>query len=174
MSLTLYEISIPPFIRMLKNLSVFLENSEAYALANNKPLSAFLEAKLADDMHPLPRQIQMASDGAKGAGARLAGIEAPSMPDTETTFPELKARIAATITFLQTLKPEQVNGREDATIELSFPNGKMSFVARDFLLQFAQPNFLFHVVTAYALLRSQGAPLGKMVFLAGGSPPTTV
>ena len=174
MSLTLYDISIPPFIRMLKNLSVFLDNAEAYAIANNKPLSAFLEAKLADDMHPLPRQIQMASDGAKGAGARLAGIEAPSMPDTETTFPELKARIAATIAFLQTLKPEQVNGREDATIELSFPNGKMTFVARDFLLQFAQPNFMFHVVTAYALLRSQGAPLGKMVFLAGGSPPTTV
>ena len=174
MSLTLYDISIPPFIRMLGNLSVFLDHAEAYASANNKPLSAFLEAKLADDMHPLPRQIQMASDGAKGAGARLAGIEAPSMADTETTFPELKARIAATVAFLQTIKPEQINGREDATVDLPLPNGKLTFTARDFLLQFAQPNFMFHVVTAYGLLRIQGAPLGKMMFLAGASPPTTV
>ena len=174
MSLTLYDISIPPILRTLGNLSVFLDNAEAYASATNTPLSAFLEAKLADDMHPLPRQIQMASDGAKSAGARLAGIEPPSMPDTETTFPELKARIAATVAFLQTIKPEQINGREDATVDLPLPNGKLTFTARDFLLQFAQPNFLFHVVTAYALLRSQGAPLGKMVFLAGGAPPTTV
>ena len=174
MSLTLYDISIPPFIRMLGNLSVFLDHAEAYASANNKPLSAFLEAKLADDMHPLPRQIQMASDGAKSAGARLAGLEPPSMPDTETTFPELKARIAATVAFLQTIKPEQVNGREDAIVELPMPGGKLSFTAQNFLLQFAQPNFMFHVVTAYALLRSQGAPLGKMMFLAGASPPTTV
>jgi hypothetical protein len=119
-------------------------------------------------MHPLNRQIQIASDAAKGGGARLAGIEAPSMPDTETTFPELQARIAATIAFLESLKREQIDGQEERTIELKFPNGAMTFSGRDFLFQFALPNFMFHVVTAYDILRARGAPLGKMDFLAGG------
>lgn len=174
MSLNLYDVSIPGFIRMLGNLSVFLDQAEAQAQTSGKPLSDYLEARLAPDMHPLPRQIQIASDAAKGAAARLAGVAPPSMADTETTFPELKARVAATIAFLETLKPEQINGRENETVELPLPNGKLTFTARDFLTQFAQPNFLFHVTTAYGLLRSQGVPLGKMVFLAGSAPPTTV
>ena len=169
MSLSLYDASIPSYINGLKNLSSFLDKAEAHAKAGGiEDLGVFTDARLAPDMHPLARQIQMASDAAKGGAARLAGIEPPSMPDTETTFPELKDRIAKTLAFLQTIKPEQVNGREDATIELKFPNRTMTFTGKDFLFTFSAPNFLFHVTITYALLRSQGVPLGKMDFLAGG------
>jgi hypothetical protein len=113
------------------------------------------------------RQIQLASDAAKSGAARLAGVESPSMPDTETTFPELKARIAKTIAFIETLKRDQIEGQEARTITLTFPGRTMDFTGQSFLLTFNMPNFLFHVTTAYALLRSQGVPLGKMDFLAG-------
>lgn len=166
MSLPLYDASIPVFLHFLRNLSKFLDKSEAYAAANGLDLSTFTEARLIEDMHPLTRQIQIATDGAKGGGARLAGIEPPSFPDVETTFPELKERLAKTIAFLETIKPEQVNGREDAVIELKFPGQTMTFSGQSFLLQFAMPNFMFHVVTAYALMRAKGAPVGKMDFLA--------
>ena len=170
MALSLYDASIPVFLHFLRNLSTFLDKSEAHAAANGMDLSTFTDARLIEDMHPLTRQIQIASDGAKGGGARLAGIEAPSFPDVETTFPELKERLAKTIAFLETIKPEQVNGKEDAVIELKFPGQTLTFTGQTFLLQFALPNFMFHVVTAYALMRSKGAPLGKMDFLAGATP----
>jgi hypothetical protein len=167
-TVSLYDISIPTFRRGLQNLSSFLDKAEAHAAAKGVDLATFTEARLIADMHPFTRQVQIASDGAKGAAARLAAIEAPSMPDTETTFPELKARIAKTIAFLDTISKDQVDGRAGATIELTFPGNTMTFTAPDFLMQFALPNFLFHVSTAYGLLRAQGVPLGKMDFLAGG------
>jgi uncharacterized protein len=123
------------------------------------------EARLAPDMHPLTRQIQMASDGAKAGAARLAGAEPPSFPDVETTFPELKARLAKTVAYLETIKPEQIDGGEERTIELKFPDGSMTFSGRDFLFLFSLPNFLFHVTTAYDVLRNQGVPLGKMDYM---------
>ena len=168
MSLSLYDASIPMFIRTLKNLSSFIDKAQAHAAAGGNPLSTYLEARLTPDMHAFPRQIQMASDAAKGGAARLAGVEAPSMPDTETTFPELKDRIAKTIAFLETITPEQVNSRAGATIELPLPGRTMTFTAPDFLMHFGQQNFMFHVTMAYALLRMSGVPLGKMDFLAGG------
>lgn len=170
MSLSLYEASIPGFIRSLKNLLSFLDKAEAHAKATGASLQTYLDARLAEDMHPLSRQIQMCSDTSKGPAARLADQAAPSMPDTETTWEELKARIAKTLAFLETITPQQVDGREDATVELPLPGGKLTFTAKDFLFQFAIPNHLFHITTAYALLRAQGVPLGKMDFLAGGQP----
>jgi len=167
LSLTLFEASIPGYLRMLHNLSTFLDKAEAHATAQGVALSTLAEARLAADMHPLVRQIQMASDAAKGGAARLAQIDPPSFPDTETTFPELKERLAKTIAFLETIKPAQVDGGEDRSIELKFPGRVMIFTGRDFLFQFSMPNFLFHVTTAYAILRHQGAPLGKMDYLAG-------
>ena len=122
-------------------------------------------------MYPFTRQVQLASDAAKGGAARRAGVEAPSMPDTETTFPELKERIAKTVAFIDTLTKEQVDARHAAIIELPLPGRTMSFTAPDFLMQFSLANFLFHVTTAYGLLRSKGVPLGKMDFLAGGQMP---
>jgi hypothetical protein len=167
LSLSLYEASIPGYIRMLQNLDAMLDKAVAHAEQTGTDLAAYTDARLADDMHPLPRQIHLASDAAKGGAARLARIDAPSMPDVETTIPELKERIAKTIAFLETIKPEQVNGDEERTIELKFPNRTMTFTAKDFLFGFSMPNFLFHVTTAYALLRNKGVPLGKMDYLAG-------
>jgi hypothetical protein len=167
MAYTIYEASVPLMVRSLTNLSKILDKAVAQAKAEDKPLGALLDARLAPDMHPFTRQIQMASDGAKATAARLAGIEPPSMPDTETTFPELQARLQKTIAFLQTVKPEQLAGAEDRTIVLKFPTGEMKFTGRDFLGGFALPNFLFHVTTAYALLRHKGIAIGKMDFLGG-------
>jgi hypothetical protein len=166
LSLSLYDASIPGYLRMLRNLAAMLDKAEAHAKAEGVPLSALAEARLAPDMRPLIAQIQMASDSAKGGAARLAGVTPPSFPDVETSFPELKARIAQTIAFVESVTPEQVNGDDDRIIELKLPTRTMSFTARDFLLQFSLPNFLFHVVTAYAVLRSQGVPLGKLDYLA--------
>jgi uncharacterized protein len=167
MALSLYDVSIPAYLHMLKNLAAVLDKAEAHARETGADVGGYLEARLAPDMHPFTRQIQMASDAAKGGAARLAGVAPPSFPDTETTWPELKARLAKTIAFVEGVKREQVDGREDATIELPLPGRTMTFTARDFLLQFSLPNFFFHVVTAYGLLRKEGAPLGKMDYLAG-------
>ena len=171
MSISLYDVSIPTYRRGLKNLASFLDKAETHAQTNGADPAAYGEARLAPDMHPLTRQIQIASDGAKGAAARLAGVTAPAMEDTETTFAELRERIARTIAFLDTIAKDQVDARDGATIELPLPSGKLTFVAPDFLTQFALPNFFFHVTTAYGILRSQGVPLGKMDFLAGGGLP---
>ena len=171
MALSLYDVSIPAYLHSLKNLAAILDKAEAHAGETKTDLGGYLEARLAPDMHPFTRQIQLASDAAKGGTARLAGVAAPSFPDTETTWPELKDRLARTIAFLEGVKREQVDGREDATIELPLPGRTLTFTPRDFLLQFSLPNFFFHVVTAYGLLRAQGVPLGKMDYLAGAQAP---
>lgn len=170
LSLSLYDASIPGYLHMLRNLSAMLDKAEAHATANGVALSTLAEARLAPDMHSLIGQVQLASDAAKGGGARLAAITPPSFPDEETSYPQLKERVAKTIAFLETIKREQIDGGEDRTIELKFPGRTMTFTATDFLLRFSLPNFLFHVVTAYGVLRSQGVPLGKMDFLAGAQP----
>ena len=171
MSVSLYDISIPTYRRGLQNLSSFLDKAEAHAREQKTDLNIYTEARLAPDMHPFTRQVQMASDSAKGGAARLAGVEAPAMADTETTFPELKARIAGTIAFLDTIDKAQVDSRHGAEITLPIPGRELKFTAPDFLMNFSLANFLFHVTTAYALLRAKGVPLGKMDFLAGGQPP---
>jgi hypothetical protein len=167
MAFTIYEASIPPMIRSFGNLSKILDKAVAQAKAEDKDAASLLEARLAPDMHPLTRQIQIASDAAKGCAARLAGVEAPSFPDTETTFPELQARVAKTIEYLKSIKPEQLAGAEDRTVTLKFPQGEMTFSGRDFLTGFALPNFYFHVTTAYGLLRHKGIAIGKMDYLGG-------
>jgi uncharacterized protein len=167
LSLSFYDVSIPVYLNTLNNLAAILAKAEAHAAAEGADLASYTEARLHPEMLPLTRQIQMLSDSAKGGAARLAGVEPPSMADTETTFAELKERVARTIAFVETIKPEQLEGRETATIELKLPNRTMTFTGRDFLFNFSLPNFYFHVVTAYGLLRKEGVPLGKMDFLAG-------
>ena len=163
MALSLYDASIPVYLQMLRNLSAIMDKAEA----GGGDLDAYMQARLAPDMHPFSRQIQMVSDAAKGGAARLAGVAPPSMPDTETTWAELKERLAKTIDFVSSIKAEQVNGDENRTVELPLPGRTMTFTARDFLFNFSLPNFFFHVTTAYGLLRKEGVPLGKMDFLAG-------
>ena len=118
-------------------------------------------------MRPLTGQIQLATDSAKGCAARLAGVEVPSFPDVETTFAELQDRIARTVAFIESVPAESIDGSEAREVVLKFPNGEMKFTGQDYLLTFALPNFLFHVTTAYAILRHNGVPIGKMDFLAG-------
>src|SRR5262245_22700999 len=167
MSYTIYDATIPTMTRALTNLSKILDKAVAQAKANDTPLSSLLEARLAPDMYSLIQQVQSASDGAKACAARLAGIDPPSMPDTEKTFPELKERIAKTIAFLNSVSADKVKGAEDREIVLKFPNGEMKFSGRDFANGFALPNFFFHVTTAYAILRHKGIAIGKMDFLGG-------
>ena len=167
MSLSLYDASITVYLNMLRNLSHFMDKAETYAAADGPSLQTLMEASLGHGMANFTRQIQFASDGAKSGAARLAGVEPPSMPDTETTWTELKERIAKTIAFIETLKRDQIDGQEARQITLTFPGRTMDFTGQTFLLTFNMPNFLFHVTTAYALLRKEGVPLGKMDFLAG-------
>ncbi|HRD46410.1 MAG TPA: DUF1993 domain-containing protein [Caulobacter sp.] len=163
MSFSVYAASAPIFVRALNNAAAIIDK----ALAAGLDETAILEARLAPDMHPFPRQIQMASDAAKGAVARLAGVEVPSMPDTEATLAELKARIAKTIAFIESVDASAFAGAEDREIVLKFPNMELKFTGAEFLTGFALPNFFFHATTAYALLRAAGAPIGKMDFLGG-------
>jgi hypothetical protein len=167
MSLSMYDVSIPVLVRGLKNLSHLLEKGAASAEARKIDPSVLVNARLAPDMHPLSRQVQIASDSAKGAASRLAGTEAPSWADTESTFPELQARIKTTIDYLESFKPEQINGAEDRTIKMNLGGGEMPFSGRDLLLGFALPNFFFHVVTAHDILRHNGVEIGKRDYLGG-------
>lgn len=165
MSLSIYQISVPVFIRMLGNLSALLAKAEAHAQAKNIDPSVFLNARLAPDMFPLSRQVQIASDAAKGCGARLAGVDIPSFADDEKSFAELQARIAKTVDFLKGLKPEQFEGAENRDISIKTPSRELQFKGLDFLLHFANANFYFHVTTTYAILRHNGVEIGKMDFL---------
>ncbi|MDU4251814.1 DUF1993 domain-containing protein [Pseudomonas sp.] len=167
MSFSIYQASVPVFIRMLGNLSAILAKAAEHAQAKSIEPSVLINARLAPDMLPLARQVQIASDSAKGAGARLAGVEVPSYVDDETTFDELQARIARTVEFLRTLKPEQFEGAEDRTIELKLRAREVSFKGSDFLLGFVNPNFYFHITTAYDILRHNGVEVGKMDYLGG-------
>lgn len=165
MSLSMYQASVPGFIRILGNLTAILEKAEAYATEKKFDLSVLVNARLAPDMLPLARQIQIASDAAKGCAARLAGVEVPSWADTETTFPELKERIAKTVAFLETFKPEQIDGSEDKTVTLKLRGENTDFKGQPYLLHFVIPNFYFHVGMTYALLRHNGVNIGKMDYL---------
>lgn len=165
MTTELYDITIPVFIRGFGALSAFLDKGRAYADEHELPHDLLLNARLYEDMAPLTAQVQRASDAVKFAAARLAQVEGPSMPDTETSFEELEARIAATVTFLETIDPKAVNGREDDIITIKTPNKSFEMKGRAYVLNFVVPNFYFHSTTAYAILRAKGVPVGKMDFL---------
>lgn len=165
MSLSLYQASVPVLIRALENLSAVLKKAEEFANTNSIPAEELTEARLYEDMFPLVRQIQIASDGAKGAGARLAGVEIPSFEDNEKTFADMQARISKTVSFLKEIKPAQVDGGEAKPVVVKMKSGDLNFTGQDYLLNFALPNVFFHVSTAYGILRHKGVPLGKMDFL---------
>lgn len=170
MAVSLYDASIPGYVNMLKNLAALLDKAEAHAKANGDDPAVFLDKRLAPDMHTFTGQIQLASDAAKSGAARLAGVAPPSFPDTETTWEQVKERVAKTIAFLETIDRAKVDGDPERIVELPLPNRTMRFTARDFIFNFSLPNFHFHVVTAYALLRAAGVPIGKLDYLAGGRP----
>ncbi len=165
MNISMYNSSVPVLIRMLNNLKNILEKAAAFADAKRIDGKVLASYRLAPDMLPLSSQIQIACDNAKGCGARLAGIDAPVMDDKETTLAELITRIETTISFLKTLKPEQIDGSEDKHIVLKFPNATFEFKGLNYLQGFVLPNFYFHSTVAYSILRHCGVELGKMDYL---------
>ena len=165
MSLSMYQISIPVFTRVLGNLSAILNKAAAHAEAKKIDPSVFINSRLAPDMFPLARQVQIAADAVKGCGARLAGVDIPSFADTETTFPELQERIAKTVAFLKTLAAEQIDGSESRTVTIKLRGSDVQFLGLPYLTDFVLPNLFFHVTTSYAILRHNGVELGKGDYL---------
>ena len=169
MTLSMYQASVPALIRMLSNLSAILDKAAAHADQHKIEPSVLLNTRLFPDMYPLVQQVQIASDVAKAAGARLAGVEPPKFPDTETSFDELKARIAKTVDFLKTLKPAQIDGSEERDITILIRGETHSFKGQPYLVHFILPNFYFHVTAAYAILRHCGVQIGKRDFLGSSN-----
>jgi hypothetical protein len=168
MTISMHKASAPVFLRMLTNLDQLLAKAEDNAKARGFDPNLLVTQRLAPDMRPLSSQIQLASDSAKGAMARLSGGTPPAMPDTETTIEQLRARIAATIDYVKSVPAGAVDGSEERDVVLKTPSGDIPFKGLAFLTGFALPNFLFHVTTAYAILRHSGVPIGKLDFLGRG------
>jgi hypothetical protein len=162
---SMYEFFVPSVNRMLGNLTDLLDKAAAHAEARKFDPANLLNARLAPDMHPLTRQVQIACDQAKFGAARLTGSEPPPHPDVETTIPELKARIAKTLEYVNSFGPDAYAGSEDREITLKTPSRELHFAGIDYLRGFLLPNFYFHVTTAYALLRHNGVEIGKLDYL---------
>jgi uncharacterized protein len=165
MTISMYQASLPGLIRSLSNLITILEKADAHATAKKIDPTVLINSRLSPDMFHLGRQVQVASDIARRGAARLASLEAPAMADTETTFPELVARLQKTIDFLKEITPAQIDGTEAKTITLPVGQETMQFEGMPYLLYFILPNVYFHVTTAYAILRQCGVELGKADFL---------
>ena len=165
MPVSMYQISIPIFIRGFRALGGVLEKGRADAEARKFAPEVLVDARLAPDMHKLSRQVQIASDMVKNGAARLAGMEPPSYPDTESNFEELQARVAKTIAFLEGITEAQLEGSETRQITLKFPGQEMTFSGADYLTGFVLPNLYFHMTTAYNILRHNGVQLGKRDFM---------
>ncbi len=166
MQISMYESIIPIANRMLGNLSAILDKGAAFAEAKKIEPSVLLNARLAPDMFPLTRQVQIACDMIKGGAARLGGVEVPSHPDNETTFAELKARVAKVREFVNSIPLANFTGSENMAITLKMRHGDRHFDnGLDYLRYYAMPNFYFHLTTTYAILRHNGVELGKSDFI---------
>jgi uncharacterized protein len=173
MPLSMYQASVPVLIHNLKTLAAILKKGADHAKACGIDPAVLVNARLFPDMFPLARQVQIATDMAKGGAARLAGVEMPSFPDTESSFPELQERIARTIAFLKSIKPAQLEGSEQREVTLQMRMGAVSFTGQYYLQSWVMPNVYFHVTTAYNILRHNGVELGKWDFL-GKAPGANI
>lgn len=169
MTISMYQVSVPVFQKLLGNLDYILDKAVDDATARKIDPSVFLQARLAPDMFHLTRQVQIATDMAKGACARLAGVEVPKFEDNEASFADLKARLKKTVDFIGSLKASLIDGSEERAITLKFGKNEMHFKGQDYLLGFALPNFYFHYTTCYAILRHNGVHVGKTDYVAGRS-----
>ncbi|MBI4204206.1 MAG: DUF1993 domain-containing protein [Betaproteobacteria bacterium] len=165
MQISMYQASAPRFVHTLNNLSAMLDKAQAHAEAKKIDPAALTTFRLFPDMFPLSRQVQVACDVSKGVVARLAGVAVPKHEDTEQTFAELTARIAKTVAFINTIKPEQIDGTEDKEITLKLGKQEYKFKGMQYLLNFAYPNFYFHATSVYNILRHNGVELGKKDFV---------
>ncbi|GAB3258727.1 DUF1993 domain-containing protein [Chitinimonas naiadis] len=165
MSLSIYQASIPAFVLTLNNLSAILDKAVVSAEARKYDPNVLVGCRLAPDMLPLARQIQIATDGVKGCAARLAGVEIPSYEDNEATIDELKARIAKTVAFLQSVPADKIEGSEDRTVTIRLRGKETELKGMPYLFHFVIPNFYFHVTTTYNILRHNGVEIGKRDYL---------
>jgi len=165
MQISMYRASVPVFARNLRNLIAILGKAEAHAAQRKIDPVVLLNYRLAPDMLPLTRQVQIATDMAKGCVSRLAGVEIPVYDDKEATFGELVARLEKCVAYLEGFKPEQIDGTEDKTVVLKRPSGEVSLQGLRYLLEYVQPNVYFHCTTAYAILRHCGVEIGKKDFI---------
>jgi hypothetical protein len=165
MPLSMYQASVPVFQKMLGNLKAILQKAEAHATAKKIDPSVFLNARLYPDMFALTRQIQIAGDVAKGACCRLSGTEIPTYEDKEASFADIYARIDKTLALIATFKPEQIDGQEERDIVITPGGTERKFKGQAYLIHWALPNFYFHIMTTYAILRHNGVDVGKMDYL---------
>jgi hypothetical protein len=165
MSSLIHDASVGVFTQYLNSLSALLTKAAANAEARKIDPVVFVNARIAPDMFPLARQVQIATDHAKGASARLAGVEPPAFTDTEATLPELQARITKTLEYIKSLKPVQFEGAEARDVTLTLGGQKMTWKGSIYLNHFALPNFFFHCTATYAILRHNGVDVGKRDFL---------
>lgn len=167
MSLSMYSASVPVFVRMFGNLLVWLDKAEAHAAARKFEPSVLLAARLAPDMLPFSKQIQIASDTAKFGVARLAGVESPKFEDNETTLDELRERVRKTLAFVQSVPAGLIEGTEEKDVVIPRRDGPITLKGEFYLKHYVLPNLYFHLTTAYALLRHNGVELGKSDYLGG-------
>ncbi|WP_426227169.1 DUF1993 domain-containing protein [Pararhizobium sp. DWP3-4] len=165
MPVSMFKLSVPVFIRGLNVLAGLLDKAESHAAQKKIPLDDLFNARLAPDMLPLSAQIQRVSDTSKNTIGRLTGVAAPSFPDDEKTFADLRERIAKTIAYLETVKPSDLDDSDTREITITFGKLSFTFAGDDYVLKFALPNFFFHVTTAHDILRNQGVAVGKIDFL---------
>jgi hypothetical protein len=165
MTLSIYQASVPVFVQGLANLSAILDKALAQAAERQIDPAALLDSRLAPDMFPLVRQVQLVTDHAKGASARLAGTEVPKFADVETSFDELQQRLARVSEFVKGIDPGRIDGSEEREIVLTIGGQPRTFNGQTYLFNFALPNFYFHLTTAYAILRHNGIMIGKRDFL---------
>ena len=168
MTISMYQASVPRFVNVLGNLSAILDKAQAHIDTKKIADATLTSLRLFPDMLPLTSQVQIACDTAKGLVARLAGVDIPAFEDNEKTIAELKARIAKTIAFIQTVTPAQIDGTEDKAIVTKRGDKETHYKGMQFLLGHAVPNVYFHVTTAYNILRHNGVEIGKRDFL--GNP----
>jgi len=168
MKISMHQASAPRFANTLRNLSAILDKAQAHCESKKIEPAALTQARLFPDMFPLTRQVQIACDTAKGAVARLAGVEVPKHEDTEQSFAELKARIAKTIDFVQSVGAAKIDGSEGREVVLKMRSGEVKFTGLQYLMGHAWPNFYFHVTTAYNILRHNGVDIGKRDYI--GTP----
>jgi hypothetical protein len=166
MSLSMYTASVPVYVQYLSALAGVLKKAEAHCAAKKIDPSVLVTARLYPDMFALARQVQIATDHAKGSLSRLAGVEIPSYADTEASFADLQARIAKTLDYVQSFKQDQIDGSDDTHIVLDIHGNKFEFNGADYLTRWALPNFFFHITTAYAILRHAGVEVGKRDFMS--------
>jgi len=169
MTLAMYQIAVPPFVQTLTALAGVLAKAETHAAAKKFDPAVLLASRLAPDMFPLSRQVEIACDFAKSTVARLAGVEVPSFKNEEKSLADLRARMSKTLDYVRSFKPSEINGSEERDVTITLAGKPVTFKGQAYLIHFVLPNFYFHATVAYAILRHNGVELGKRDFM--GSVP---